>query len=91
MDIDISVDEMLDGMTRSEKREMLELLLDYMDNEVIMECLKNSNLTSKLPNVVSKGYDEDFNMKVMSLINNRYKLSSEEESLILNICGKVNL
>lgn len=90
MDIDISVDEMLYGMTRSEKREMLESLLDYMDNKVIMECLKNSNLSSKLPNIVSKEYDEDFNIKVMSLINNRYKLSSEEESLILNICGKVN-
>jgi hypothetical protein len=90
MDIDISVDEMLDGMTRLEKREMLESLLDDMDYKVIMECLKNSNLTSKLPNAVSKESDEEFNMKVMSLINNRYKLSSEEESLILNICGKVN-
>ena len=90
MDIDISVDEMLYGMTRSEKREMLESLLDDMDHKVIMECLKNSKVTSKLPNVVSKESDEEFNMKVMSLINNRYKLSSEEESLILNICGKVN-
>jgi hypothetical protein len=90
MDIDISVDEMLYGMTRSEKREMLESLLDDMDYKVIMECLKNSNLTSKLPNVDSKETDEDFNMKVMSLINNRYKLSYEEESLIINICGRVN-
>ena len=54
MDIDISVDEMLYGMTRSEKREMLESLLDDMDHKVIMECLKNSKVTSKLPNVVSK-------------------------------------
>lgn len=90
MDIDVSVDEVLYGMTRSEKREMLESLLDDMDYKIIMECLKNSKVTSKLPNVVSKESDEDFNMKVMSLINNRYKLSSEEESLILNICGKVN-
>jgi hypothetical protein len=90
MDIDISVDEMLYGMTRSEKREMLESLLDDMDHKVIMECLKNSNVTSKLPNVVSRESEEDFNMKVMSLINNRYKLSYEEESLIINICGRVN-
>jgi hypothetical protein len=90
MDIDISVDEMLYGMTRSEKREMLESLLDDMDHKVIMECLKNSNLTSKLPNVVSKESDEDFNMKVMSLINNRYKLSFQEELFITNICGRVN-
>lgn len=90
MDIDVSVDEVLYGMTRSEKREMLESLLDDMDYKIIMECLKNSKVTSKLPNVVSKESDEDFNMKVMSLINNRYKLSSEEEYLILNICGKVN-
>jgi len=90
MDIDISVDEMLYGMTRSEKREMLESLLDDMDYKVIMECLKNSNLTSKLPNVVSKESDEDFNMKVMSLINNRYKLSFQEELFITNLCGRVN-
>ena len=43
MDIDISVDEMLYGMTRSEKREMLESLLDDMDHKVIMECLKKRN------------------------------------------------
>ena len=90
MDIDISVDEMLYGMTRSEKREMLESLLDDMDHKVIMECLKNSNLTSKLSNVVSKESDEDFNMKVMSLINNRYKLSFQEELFITNLCGRVN-
>jgi phage gp29-like protein len=90
MDIDISVDEMLYGMTRSEKREMLESLLDDMDHKVIMECLKNSNVTSKLSNVVSKESDEDFNMKVMSLINNRYKLSFQEELFITNLCGRVN-
>jgi hypothetical protein len=90
MDIDISVDEILYGMTRSEKREMLESLLDDMDHKVIMECLKNSNVTSKLSNVVSKESDEDFNMKVMSLINNRYKLSFQEELFITNLCGRVN-
>jgi hypothetical protein len=90
MDINISVDEVLYSMTRSEKREMLESLLDDMDHKVIMECLKNSNLTSKLPNVVSKESDEDFNMKVMSLINNRYKLSFQEELFITNLCGRVN-
>ena len=90
MDIDVDVEDVLWSMSRSEKREMLESLLDDMDHKVIMECLKNSNVTSKLSNVVSKESDEDFNMKVMSLINNRYKLSSEEESLIINICGKVN-
>jgi hypothetical protein len=61
-----------------------------MDHKIIMECLKNSNLTSKLPNVVSKESDEDFNMKVMSLINNRYKLSFQEELFITNLCGRVN-
>jgi hypothetical protein len=90
MDIDVDVEDVLWSMSRSEKKEMLESLLDDMDHKVIMECLKNSNVTNKLPNVVSKESDEDFNMKVMSLINNRYKLSYEEESLIINICGRVN-
>ena len=90
MDIDVDVEDVLWSMSRSEKKQMLESLLDDMDHKVIMECLKNSNVTNKLPNVVSKESDEDFNMKVMSLINNRYKLSYEEESLIINICGRVN-
>jgi hypothetical protein len=90
MDIDISVDEVLYGMTRSEKKEMLESLLDDMDHKVIMECLKNSNLTTKLTNVVSKETDEEFNTKVMSLINNRYKLSRQEELFITNLCDRVN-
>ncbi len=90
MDIDISVDEVLYGMTRSEKKEMLESLLDDMDHKVIMECLKNSNLTTKLTNIVSKESDEDFNTKVMSLINNRYKLSQQEELFITNLCDRVN-
>ena len=69
MNIDVSVDEVLYGMTRSEKKEMLESLLD---------------------DIVSNESDEDFNIKVMSLINNRYKLSLEEESLIINICERIN-
>ena len=90
MDIDVDVEDVLWSMSRSEKKEMLESLLNDMDHKVIMECLKNSNLSSKLPNIVSRESEEDFNMKVMSLINNRYKLSDEEESLIINICGRVN-
>jgi phage gp29-like protein len=90
MDIDVDVEDVLWSMSRSEKREMLESLLDDMDHKVIMECLKNSNVTSKLSNVVSKESDEDFNMKVMSLINNRYKLSFQEELFITNLCGRVN-
>ena len=90
MDIDVDVEDVLWSMSRSEKREMLESLLDDMDHKVIMECLKNSNVTSKLPNVVSRESEEDFNMKVMSLINNRYKLSFQEELFITNLCGRVN-
>jgi predicted transcriptional regulator len=90
MDIDISVDEVLYGMTRSEKKEMLESLLDHMDHKVVMECLKNSNLTTKLTNIVSKESDEEFNTKVMSLINNRYKLSPQEELFVINLCTRVN-
>ena len=90
MDIDVDVEDVLWSMSRSEKKEMLESLLDDMDHKVIMECLKNSNVTNKLPNVVSKESDEDFNMKVMSLINNRYKLSQQEELFVINLCTRVN-
>jgi ATP-dependent Zn protease len=78
MDIDISVDEVLYGMTRSEKKEMLESLLDDMDHKVVMECLKNSNLTTKLTNIVSKESDEG------------YKLSPQEELFVINLCTRVN-
>ena len=90
MNIDIDVDEVLWSMSRSEKREMLESLLDDMDHKVIMECLKKTNLTSKLPNIGSNESEEEFNTKVMSLINNRYKLSRQEELFITNLCTRVN-
>lgn len=90
MDIDVDVEDVLWSMSRSEKKEMLESLLDDMDHKVIMECLKNSNVTNKLPHIISKESDEDFNMKVMSLINNRYKLSPQEELFVTNLCTRVN-
>ena len=90
MNIDIDVDDVLWSMGRSEKKEMLKSLLDDMDHKVIMECLKNSNLTTRLTNVVSKETDEEFNTKVMSLINNRYKLSPQEELFVINLCTRVN-
>jgi|APGre2960657404_1045060.scaffolds.fasta_scaffold46956_2 hypothetical protein len=90
MNIDIDVDDVLWSMGRSEKKEMLKSLLDDMDHKVIMECLKNSNLKNKLPNMISNNSDEEFNAKVMSLINNRYKLSPQEELFVTNLCNRVN-
>jgi len=90
MNIDIDVDDVLWSMGRSEKKEMLKSLLDDMDHKVIMECLKNSNLKNKLPNMISNNSDEEFNAKVMSLINNRYKLSPQEELFVTNLCTRVN-
>jgi len=90
MNIDIEVDDVLWSMSKYEKKEMLESLLDDMDIKVITECLKKSNLLSKVPNLNTKEEEEDFNNKVLGLINNRFKLTNEEEELISKITDRIN-
>lgn len=65
MNIDIDVDDVLWSMSSYEKKEMLNALLDDMDIEVITECLKDSKVIGRVPNITSKIDEEEFNYKVL--------------------------
>jgi len=52
--------------------------------------LKDANISSKLSKSVDKNSEEEFNKKVLSLINNSFKLTKEEEDLISKISDRIN-
>jgi len=90
MTIAVEVEDILWGMTSFEKKEMFEELLSELDINWIMECLKDANISSKLSKSVDKNSEEEFNKKVLSLINNSFKLTKEEEDLISKISDRIN-
>jgi predicted small metal-binding protein len=90
MTIAVEVEDVLWGMTSFEKKEMFEELLSELDINWIMECLKDANISSKLSKSVDKNSEEEFNKKVLSLINNSFKLTQEEEDLISKISDRIN-
>jgi predicted small metal-binding protein len=90
MTIAVEVEDVLWGMTSFEKKEMFEELLSELDINWIMECLKDANISSKLSKSVDKNSEEEFNKKVLSLINNSFKLTKEEEDLISKISDRIN-
>ena len=90
MTIAVEVEDVLWGMTSFEKKEMFEELLSELDINWIMECLKDANISSKLSKSVDKNSEEEFNKKVLTLINNSFKLTQEEEDLISKISDRIN-
>jgi len=90
MTIAVEVEDVLWGMTSFEKKEMFEELLSELDINWVMECLKDANISSKLSKSVDKNSEEEFNKKVLSLINNSFKLTKEEEDLISKISDRIN-
>jgi len=90
MTIAVEVEDILWGMTSFEKKEMFEELLSELDINWVMECLKDANISSKLSKSVDKNSEEEFNKKVLSLINNSFKLTQEEEDLISKISDRIN-
>jgi hypothetical protein len=90
MTIAVEVEDILWGMTSFEKKEMFEELLSELDINWVMECLKDANISAKLSKSVDKNSEEEFNKKVLSLINNSFKLTQEEEDLISKISDRIN-
>lgn len=74
--IDVDVDDILCGMSRYEKQKLIDDL--YEEGFV---ATRDSRL--KLVE------DEDWNSKVGKLINNKWRLSKEDEEIILNILSKI--
>ena len=69
---------------------MFEELLSELDINWVMECLNDANISAKLSKSVDKNRDDEYNNKVLSLLNNRFKLTNEEEEMIYKISERIN-
>lgn len=92
--IDYDVDDLLWEMSKREKKEMLDALLNDMDIKDVSEVLKgltDKNLKAVLggavltPNTPSS---EKFNEAITNLINKSWRLTVEEETMIMNISNR---
>lgn len=90
MTIAVEVEDVLWSMTSFEKKEMFEELLSELDINWVMQCLNDANITAKLSKSVDKNRDDEYNNKVLSLLNNRFKLTNEEEEMIYKISERIN-
>ena len=90
MTIAVEVEDVLWSMTSFEKKEMFEELLSELDINWVMECLNEANISAKLSKSVDKNRDDEYNNKVLSLLNNRFKLTNEEEEMIYKISERIN-
>ena len=90
MTIAVEVEDVLWSMTSFEKKEMFEELLSELDINWVMQCLNDANITAKLSKSVDKNRDDEYNNKVLSLLNNKFKLTNEEEELIYKISDRIN-
>jgi len=90
MVIAVEVEDVLWSMTSYEKKEMLNALFNDMDIPIITECLNESGLLSKVPSLNTKENEDEFNKQVVGLLNNRFKLTNEEEEMISKISQRIN-
>ena len=90
MTIAVEVEDVLWSMTSWEKEEMFKELLSELDINWVTEYLNDTNIITKLSKSVDKNRDDEFNNKVLSLLNNRFKLTDEEEELISKISDRIN-
>ena len=90
MTIAVEVEDVLWSMTSYEKKEMFEELLSELDINWVMECLNDANISAKLSKSVDKNRDDEYNNKVLSLLNNKFKLTNEEEEMIYKISERIN-
>lgn len=92
--IDYDVDELLWEMSKRDKKEMLEALLGDMDIKDVSEVVKG--LTDKNMKTILGGAvlepntptTENFNQAISNLINKSWRLTNEEESIIMNIAER---
>ena len=83
--INVDLDEIYDEMSRYDKEEMAEWLLD----EGILENHKNLNIR-KLVRGNEESFDEEqFRNNLTKLWSNFYQLSSEDEESIKTIANKL--
>ena len=76
--IDVEIDDILNGMLRYEKQQLVDALYDdgYLPNQI------KGTLTDI-------DEDDDWNTAVGKLKNNQWRLSKEDEEIILRITNKL--
>ena len=85
ININVDLDEIYDEMTRYDKEEMAEWLLD----DGILENHKNLNIR-KLVRGNEESFDEEqFRNNLTKLWSNFYQLSNEDEEIIKIIANKL--
>jgi len=90
MTIAVEVEDVLWSMTSWEKEEMFKELLSELDINWVTEYLNDTNIITKLSKSVDKNRDDEYNNKVLSLLNNKFKLTNEEEEMIYKISERIN-
>jgi len=90
LDIDVDVDDIVWAMSSFEKKEMLSTLLDTMDIKDIQLCINNSGLSKNgtmSNNIID---NDDFDIVLMNLVGKKYKMTTEDETFIVNLSKKIN-
>lgn len=92
--IDYDFDELLWEMSKRDKKEMLEALLNDMNIKDVSEVVKSltdKNLKALLGGAVLEPNTptaENFNLAICNLINKSWRLTNEEEGVIMNIAER---
>ena len=74
--IDVDIDDILWGMSNHEKQELIDTL--YQEGFI---PTKESSLKLE--------HDEEWDTQVGKLVGNKWRLSKEDEEIVLNIVGKI--
>ena len=89
VNVDLDIDDILWNLSKYEKKELLSELISEMDIEDVIKIIKSTNLTPELA-TISLVSDEEFNQKIIGLLNNRHKLTNEDEKFLYTIAERVN-
>jgi len=90
--IDVSVSDILWGLDSRDQEEMLEGLLDQMDIAKVLKIIKNhedyGEAANKLKGTIVLD-DDKFASSCAMIANNRWRLTLDQEQLILQIADKL--
>jgi len=93
INVEIEVDELVSSCRKSDKSKLLRSLLKNMDNEDIMNVVKDSN-NEDLIMFRSSGFwdmrvlEANFNLALLKLAKNYLSITIEDQTTIENIANK---
>jgi len=93
VDVDIDMDDIISSLYRkSDKIELLEMLLDEMDSKDVLDTIRSHENYTDMTNQVRTaliGDDASFTYACAKINSNRWRLPLEQEQLILQIADKL--